>query len=185
MPKSKQPVHVQQQLTAAMPTASTSKGKEREAPAFKFRSPIDDVTAPQHIIDHLLSLPVTLSAKDVVALSLAIQKELQQLVTAKRVESATSNEVFANEPPDDILSDTLPDPESIEVFTATTKPIESLWVIDATFGTDTTCECVVDNGSELIVIRKDKWQKTGSDYILSRNILMETANNSASWTLGI
>ena len=101
------------------------------------------------------------------------------------MESATSNEVFADEPPDDILSDALPDPESVEVFTATTKPIESLRVIDATFGADTTCECVVDNGSELIVIRKDKWQKTGSDYIPSRNILMETANNSASWTLGI
>ena len=67
----------------------------------------------------------------------------------------------------------------------TTKPIESLWVIDSTFGTDTRCECVVDNGSKLIVIRKDKWQKTGSDYIPSRNILMETTNNSASWTLGI
>ena len=112
MPKSKQPIHIQQQLTAAMLTVSTSKGKEREVPAFKFRSPIDDATAPQHILDHLLSLPITLSAKDVVALSLAVQKELRQLVTAKRVESTTSNEVFADEPPDDILSDTLPDPES-------------------------------------------------------------------------
>ncbi|KAF8670344.1 hypothetical protein AX14_005891 [Amanita brunnescens Koide BX004] len=185
MLKSKQPVHAQQQLTAAMPTASTSKGKEQEAPAFKFRLPIDDATAPQCILDYLLSLPITLSAKDIIALSLAVQKELRQLVTTKHVESVTSNEVFADEPPDDILSDALPDPESVEVFMATTKPIKSLRVIDATFGTDTTRECVVNNGSELIVIRKDKWQKTGSDYILSRNILMETTNSSASWTLGI
>ena len=76
MTKLKQPVHVQQQLTTAMLTASTSKGKEREVPAFKFQSPIDDATAPQRILDHLLSLPITLSTKDVVALSPAIQKEL-------------------------------------------------------------------------------------------------------------
>ena len=84
MPKSKQPIHVQQQLTAAMPTVSTSKGKEQEALALKFQSLIDDATAPQHILDHLLSLPITLSAKDIVALSPAIQKELRQLVTAKQ-----------------------------------------------------------------------------------------------------
>ena len=80
MPKSKQTPPIVNNPAAA---ASSSKGKdkERDVPTYKFRSPIDDVTAPQCILCHLLSLPVTLSAKDIVALSPLVQKELQQLIT--------------------------------------------------------------------------------------------------------
>jgi len=176
MPRSKQTPAPPQPTTP--PVASTSKGKEKDTPAFKFRSPIDDTTAAQRIIDHLLSLPVTLAAKDLIAISPAVQKDLRQLVTAKRVESASSNEVSATEtePPED---------DPIDVLMATTKPIETLRVVDGTFSGSVKCECVVDNGSQIIVIRKDKWERTGSGYSASRRIMMETANGTSNWTLGI
>ena len=78
------------------------------------------------------------------------------------------------------------DPDGpVEVLIVTTKPIESLHAIDAILGGKVKCECVVDNGSEMVVIRRDKWEQTGSRYVPSRKILMETANNSSNWTLGI
>ena len=123
-------------LISATPAAaaSSSKGKEKEkdSPAYKFRSPIDDSTAPQCILDHLLSLPVTLSTKDIVVLSPLVQKELCQLVTAKCINSASANEAAI------INTKPINNPEdynaSIEVLIATTKPIESLQAIDATLG---------------------------------------------------
>ena len=182
MPKSKQTPPIVNSPAAA---ASSSKGKdkERDAPAYKFRSPIDDATAPQRILDHLLSLPVTLSDKDIVTLSPLVQKELRQLVTTKRVDSASANEAAAIEAD---LPEFPEDPDGpVEVLIATTKPIESLRAIDAILGGKVKCECVVDNGSEMVVIRRDKWEQTGSRYVPSRKILMETANNSSNWTLGI
>ena len=174
MPRSKQTPPV----PPPPPAASSSKGKEKETPAFKFRSPIDDATAAQRIIDHLLSLPVTLAAKDLIAISPAVQKDLRSLVTAKRVDTASSNEVSISD------ADT-PDEDAAEVLMATTKPIETLRVVDGTFNGTVKCECVVDNGSQIIVIRKDKWERTGSGYSASRRIMMETANGTSNWTLGI
>ena len=150
MPKSKQTPPIVNSPAAA---ASSSKGKdkERDAPAYKFRSPINDVTAPQRILDHLLSLPVILSAKDIVVLSLLVQKELRQLVTAKHVDSASANEAAAIEAD---LPEFLEDPDGpVEVLIATTKPIESLHAIDAILGGKVKCKCVVNNGSEMVVIR--------------------------------
>ena len=117
MPRSKQTAA--QQQTTTPPTASTSKGKEKEGPAYKFCLPIDDTTALQRIIDHLLTLPVTLATKDLIAISLAVQKDLRLLVTAKRIDTASSNEVTATDakPPDEDLA---------KVLMATTKPIETL-----------------------------------------------------------
>ena len=80
MPKSKQLVPLPDKMPVA---TSSSKGKDKDTPAYKFRLPIDDITVLQHILEHLLSLPVTLSTKDIVALSPLVQKELCQLVTAK------------------------------------------------------------------------------------------------------
>ena len=118
--------------------------RSRDAPAYKFRSPIDDATAPQRILDHLLSLLVTLSAKDIVALSPLVQKELRQLVTTKHVDSASANEAAAIEAD---LPEFPEDPDGpVEVLIATTKPIESLCAIDAILGGKVKCECVVDNG---------------------------------------
>jgi hypothetical protein len=74
MLKSKQTPPIVNTPTAA--SGSEGKDKEKDIPAYKFRSPIDDITAPQHILDCLLSLPVTLSAKDIVTLSMLVQKEL-------------------------------------------------------------------------------------------------------------
>ena len=46
------------------------------------------------------------------------------------------------------------DPDGpVEVLIVTTKPIESLHAIDAILGGKVKCECVVDNGSEMVVIR--------------------------------
>ena len=56
---------------------------------------------------------------------------------------------------------------------------------DTSLSGKVTCECVVDNGSEMVVIRRDKWEQTGSRFIPSCKILMETANNSSNWMLGI
>ena len=147
-------------------------------PAFKYRSPIDDAAASQRIIDHLLTLPVTLAAKDLIAISPAIQKDLRLLVSAKRVDAASSNEVSA-------LEADSPEEDSAEVLMATTKPIETLRVIDGTFNGLVKCECIINNRSQIIVIRKDKWERTGSGYSASRRIMMETTNGSSNWTLGI
>jgi len=176
MPRSKQ--NPAQQQATTPPVASSSKAKEKETPAFKYRSPIDDATASQRIIDHLLTLPVTLAAKDLIAISPAVQKDLRLLVSAKRVDTASSNEVST-------LETDPPEEDSADVLMATTKPIETLRVVDGTFNGLVKCECVIDNGSQIIVIRKDKWERTGSGYSASRRIMMETANGSSNWTLGI
>jgi hypothetical protein len=66
------------------------------------------------------------------------------------VDSASANEAAA------IETETPEFPEDdgpVEVLIATTKPIESLHAIDAILGGKVKCECVVDNGSEMVVIR--------------------------------
>lgn len=179
MPKSKQPVPPPP-VASSSSSASGSKGKEKDTPAFKYRTPIDDTAAPKRIIDHLLSLPVSITAKDILALSPSVQKELRQLVTSKRVDTASANEVevIPDEPAPEIH-------DEVEVLMASTRPIESLRAVDGIFDGNVKCECVIDNGSQIIVIRKDKWQLSGAGYAPTRKIMMETANSSSSWTMGI
>jgi hypothetical protein len=55
----------------------------------------------------------------------------------------------------------------VEVLIATTKLIESLHAIDAILRGKVKCKCIVDNGSKMVVIRQDKWEQTGSRYVLS------------------
>ena len=182
MPKSKQTPLIVNSPAAAV-SSSKGKDKEKDTSAYKFRSLINDITPPQHILDHLLSLLVTLLAKDIVTLSLLVQKELWQLITAKCVDSASANKATAIETESPEFPE---DPNGpIEVLIATTKLIESLRAIDAILRGKVKCKCMVDNGSKMVVIRWDKWEQTGSRYVPSQKILMETANNSSNWMLGI
>ena len=154
-----------------------------------YHSPVEESAKVAEVLSRALDATVPVSARELLAVSSDARKHVKDLVSAKRVAANFS----ANDPMDAYISSSA-GPESSSVLldvtqydatTTTAVPSLPLRVIYPTFAPGIEPECILDSGAQVVVMRRDIWEKLRSPITANKAMSMESANSGTTLTLGM
>jgi hypothetical protein len=152
-------------------------------------------------VDHLLPMltmysPCThwvfgpsppVSARELLATSSEVRKQVKELVASKKV----STNLLEEEVVDSFLSSCFEQEASRPMLDMRRYDVSSaavslpLRVIFPSFGHGVEPECILDGGAQIVVMRKDIWQRLRAPISAAKAMSMESANAGKTMTLGL
>ena len=162
-----------------------------EDPKYHYRSLIESTVEMKTIVDRALDAPVTMTARELLAAAPEVRRQVKDLVASKRV---AANMVEAAEVDDidyDVASifeaQAMPMPVDFSRYVSSSYAVPSLplRVIYPTFAPGVEPECILDGGAQMVIIRRDVWERIGAPITADKAIKLEAANASTAFTLGM
>src|SRR6201992_2278350 len=145
---------------------------------------------PPVLAHRALDAKITISTCELLAASSNVRRHVKDIVTTKKV---AANLLEADE--SDVYSYGVsePDPELSSIFFNLVKynPSSSaaaslpLRVIFPTFAPGVEPECILDGGAQIVVMRRDIWEKLQTPITVNKAMSMESANATTTMTLGV
>jgi len=173
-----------------VPNAVTKKAPVQNQPApsqpmqpqqYKYSSNVESPTLVQKVMDKVLMGEVTLTTEEVFAVAPDIRKNTRELLAARKI------------PVGSTLLNECTCPVSVNV--AELKPRSdnkiaaqhsvSLRVLDVGLKNNVNVEGILDDGSQIIAIRRDIWERTGEALRSDYKMVMESANSTTNGTMGV
>ncbi|KAJ3555385.1 hypothetical protein NP233_g12224 [Leucocoprinus birnbaumii] len=157
---------------------------------YRFAAPIENPQTVQDVIKRSLEGSVTISQRELLAIAPEVRKHLKEQVTTHRVPmgppaTATSLENAANDVEISVSSFIQPHLSSPSNPIIVAKPVEDLRTIALELDGKVIVDAILDEGSQVIGIRKDIWEKLGLPLLRDQNMVMESANGTKEATLGL
>ncbi|PPQ83863.1 hypothetical protein CVT25_000919 [Psilocybe cyanescens] len=140
------------------------------SPQYQYTMPIKDPKIVEKLLKCTLDAPVTLSSRELLAMAPDVCKQFRELVSTKRVTTGHLGSLTLEEGESVIgvesyLASLLAQTKELVIA----KHSEELQAMDFKMG-DLTVEGVMDEGSQICVLRRDIWEKLGlplrSDHIM-------------------
>ena len=162
-----------------------------EDPKYHYRSLIESTVEMKTIVDRALDAPVTMTARELLAAAPEVRRQVKDLVASKRV---AANMVEAAEVDDidyDVASifeaQAMPMPVDFSRYVSSSYAVPSLplRVIYPTFAPGVEPECILDGGAQMVIIRRDVWERIGAPITADKAIKLKAANASTAFTLGM
>jgi hypothetical protein len=159
-----------------------------EDPKFRSQCPLESSIKPTDLADRVLDASITVSARELLAASPEIRKQFKDLVTSKRVaanivEAEEVDAFLTGHPTSD--SNAVPiDLGKYEQSSSTAVDSLPLRVIYPTFGPGVQPECVLDGGAQIVIMRKDIWERLNAPLSPDRAIPLQSANSTTTMTCG-
>src|SRR3954447_5914608 len=121
------------------------------------------------------STPITLTQQELLAVSVDLRKRFKDHTTAKRVPvvSTTVNEAWFHQSEDNLQK------TQAAVHSVPLRAVQGL--LDGKM----EVECVVDNGSSIVALRKDIWEKLGTPLRSDLVMNMESSHSTVETTTGV
>jgi len=144
-------------------------------PQFRYSVPVESTIKATTVIDRVLSEKVFLSVKELLALSLEVRKYFKEATTTKCLlalpTAAGTHTVltFSVGATHDLLE------------AAPTLPLRTLDVI---LNGSTAVIGILDSRCQVVIIRRDVWEKLGAPLKHDQVMFMESANSQANVTMG-
>src|SRR5882762_7567032 len=158
-------------------------------PKFRYQSAIEASVNLGTIANRALNSQITLSTHELLAVSPDIRREIKDLVTSKKV---SANLVEMNDTDAYLTSSSEPEtPSSVLIdlvkYETSSSAASSLplRVIFPTFAPGVQPECILDGGAQVVVMRKDIWEKLRVPLAANRATPMESASATTTMTLGL
>ncbi|KDR71355.1 hypothetical protein GALMADRAFT_36636, partial [Galerina marginata CBS 339.88] len=174
-------------LEQAPVSAPKFEQKAAATPQYKFASDIEDPELVKQVINKSLEGTITLSQKELFAVSSDVRRFYKDKTTARRLPTTVGMlEVLGDEESENctyVLRFVQGDRIQRKVLTA--SPINRLRVIFAVLNNSVKAECVLDQGSEVMAMDKKVWEKTQHELKPNKTISMESANSQSSLTAGL
>ena len=130
-----------------------------------------------------------LSARELLATSPDVRRHVKDLVSSRKV---AANTVEVNDELDAYLADCFESDQPAVYLdmirydaSSAAAPSLPLRVIYPSFGQGVEPECILDGGAQVIVMRKDVWERLRVPITANRAMPMESANASTTMTLGL
>ena len=162
-----------------------------EEPKYRYQSPIESAVKTSELVDRALESKVTLSTRELLAVSPEVRKQVRELVANKKVSAHTMEEGAV----DTYLSSCFDNATSSTAFlnmdrydgqssssAASSLPLR---VIFPAFATGVEPECILDGGAQIVAMRRDIWERTGAPLTVNKAMTMESANSGMVKTLGL
>ncbi|KAF5313621.1 hypothetical protein D9611_010061 [Ephemerocybe angulata] len=163
-------------------------------PQYRFVTPIENETTTIEIAKRALEAQVTLTTGELYAVAPDVRKFVKDRITTRRVPTSTMlNE--ADTTATDILA---VDPaEAGEIFnlaalstlrdskTIVAKPVESLRTVEIFLDGRMKVNAILDDGSQIIAVSREVWERLGIPLRSDRIMTMEAANKSRNDSMGL
>ena len=162
--------------------------RQSDEPKFKYQSPIETTVKVADLVDRTLDARITLSARELLAAAPEVRRQVRELVAGKKV---AANFTEGNESVDSYLSTFLDEPGStyLDVSKYDSEPTAvsslPLRVIFPSFGAGVEPECILDGGAQVVVMRRDIWERLRVPVAANKAMTMESANSGTNTTLGL
>jgi hypothetical protein len=159
-----------------------------EDPKFRYKSPIELSVSPIDLAERALDARFMVSARELLAASPEVRRHVKEIVTSKKV---SANSVEVDEVDAYLSSCVEPEPPAVYLdlikydSASSAAPSLPLRVIHPSFGQGVEPECILDGGAQVIVMRKDIWERLRVPIVANRAMPMESANASTTMTLGL
>ena len=155
----------------------------------RYQSSIETSIKVSDLVEQALDSKITLSTRELLATSPEIRRHVKDLIASKKVaanlletEQVNSylNTCFEENPASSFY-----DAERYNPLSPSAVPSLPLRVIFPTFATGVEPECILDGGAQVVVMRRDVWEKLRSPITSSKAMSMESANSTTAMTLGL
>jgi hypothetical protein len=159
--------------------AQPAERSSRPDPQYRYVTPIEDPAIVKKLAEQSLDASITISTRELLSVAPDVRRQIKDQLITKRVSATALMEtVDENEAPQILINNVSED--SLIVA----KHTEELRVIDILIhGIKVTA--TLDDGSQIISIRQDKWEKIGLPIRSDRIMVMESANKSKDETMGL
>ena len=149
---------------------------ERPDVQYHYQAPIENPVTVQQVFNRALDIPVRVTPRELLAISGDIRKKMKDMVTARRVPvttSAVQDTLYTNV--------TAPDTSDlvVAVDAAPLRTVEG--ILDGRIA----AECLLDQGSSIVAMRRDVWEKLGNPLHSEHVIHMESSHGTIAPTLGL
>ena len=152
-----------------------------------YRAPIESHVEMKSLANRALEAPITLTAGELLAASPDVRRHLKDLVASKQV--AVN---MVDEPDYDIAGCFEAQPESPKPidFSRYESPMTAhaslpLRVIYPSFAPGVEPESILDSGAQVVMMRRDIWEKLNYPLVANKAMRMESANSSRYQTMGM
>jgi len=151
----------------------------RPDPQYRYVTPIEDPALVKKLVQQTLDTSITISTRELLSVAPEVRRQIKDQLVTKRVATTA----FIENAQDDEESQVLVANISADRLVVA-KHTEELRVIDIVIqGVEIIA--TVDDGSQIISIRQDKWEKIGLPIRSDRIMIMESANKSKDETMGL
>lgn len=155
------------------------------APQYRFSSAIEDPKAIHDVIQRSLEGTITLTQRELYAIAPDVRKHIKDQVTTHRIPSAPTATASTIENGDPLVLAHHQHPQSSTNRVVVANNIEELRTIPLELDGRYTVDAILDEGSQIIGIRRDVWEKLGLPLLKDLNMVMESANATKDTTLGL
>jgi hypothetical protein len=154
-----------------------TEGHTNVGPQFRYVTPIEDPSLIKKIAQQSLDLPITMTTRELLSVAPDVRRHIKEQLMTKRVSTTALIETTEAEDPTQVyLSST----DNLIVA----NHVEELRVIDVLIqGVEVVA--TVDDGSQILSIRQDVWEKLGLPIRSDKIMVMESANKSKDETMGL
>ncbi|KAJ8693238.1 hypothetical protein PTI98_010477 [Pleurotus ostreatus] len=164
-------------------------GRTTYRPNYRVQSNIENPKVASDVLERALNTTLTITQRELFALSFDARKGLRDLISSKRVSTETNyasvNMAACYDDPEDVvevLMSATRDPNKECIVAA---PTQSLRIIRPIFNDRYEVECILDTGSQIIAMRRDVFDNLGLLIDIDKFITMESANLSSNQTIGL
>ena len=158
--------------------------QSRNEPQFKYQTPIEDPSLVKTVAKQALDAAVTMTTRELLSISPDVRRHVKDLLTAKRVPQTATTAFYEEEegigPAEVFMSELTSHNDNLIVA----KEVEELRALDVHIEGNKV-EALADDGSQIISIRRDVWERFGSPIRSDHVMVMESANLSKNETMGL
>ena len=159
-------------------------------PKTRYQSPIETMVKTSELVDRALDSKVTLSARELMAVSPEVRKQVRELVSNKKVTAHMMEEDSTDSYLTSCFDRSTPSTaflnvERYEGQSSAAAASLPLRVIFPVFASGVEPECILDGGAQIIAMRRDIWERIGAPLTLNKAMTMESANAGTVKTLGL
>lgn len=162
-----------------------------QPPQFRFAAPIEDPLHATTLAERSLDAPVSMSMRELLGVAPELRKAIKELVTAKKLpidggdDSRASFLTALDMPPANDLVSVLLNAFPAAAEKRVANNTESLRTISVKLDGRVPIDAILDEGSQIIGLRREVWERLGLPIRSDHTINMETANTSRSRTVGL
>ncbi|KAF5355122.1 hypothetical protein D9756_005719 [Leucocoprinus leucothites] len=159
-------------------------------PQFHYRTPIEDTAAAQKVLEKGLESTVTLTQRELYAISPDVRKLMKVQVTPRKllVDGASVTvveEAEEHDKPAEAVSTLIQSTPAPVGDLVVAKPVMELRTLPVTLEGQLEVNAILDEGSQIIGLRRDLWEKLGLPIHSDQTMLLESANKSCNTTMGL
>ena len=158
----------------------------QEEPKYHYKAPVEASVKTREIVDRALDATITVSTRELLATSPEARRQFKDIVGNKKV-SANVAEMEAVDTFLTSFTSSYSLDDDLRKYRENASAAHSLplRVIYPTFAPGFMPECILDGGAQVVIVRRDVWERLHVPLSTDKRMKMESANAGTTLTIGV